>query len=148
MTRRPTGQVVEDDRRPGVYGLRFRAYGKRRYQGLGKVSLGEAETALRYLLVDIERGAWQPPAKQSAPAPEVHEDPTLREFASEWLVAHQGEWRPNTRVDYQWQLCNHLLPFFGEHRLSAITIREVDRYRAVKVAEAQRNGGDRGRGRR
>jgi integrase len=138
MVHRPTGQVVEDPRRPGVFGLRFRAYGKRRYQGLGKVSLGEAEAALRYLLVDIERGVWQPPAKHSAPAPEVHEDPTFHEFASEWFTAHQGEWRPNTRVDYGWQLTNHLLPVFAGYRLSEITVREVDRYRAVKVAEAQR----------
>jgi hypothetical protein len=53
-------------------------------------------------------------------------------------VAHRGEWRPKTCADYEWQLCNHLLPFFGEHRLSQITIREVDRYRALKVADAQR----------
>ena len=66
--RRPTGQVVPDPRRPGVYGLRFRAYGERRYQGLGKVSLGEAEAALRHLLADVERGLWQAPAKQSASA--------------------------------------------------------------------------------
>jgi hypothetical protein len=30
---------------------------------------------------------------------------------------------------------NHLLPFFAKHRLSQITIREVDRYRAAKVRE-------------
>lgn len=141
MTRRPTGQVVEDPRREGVFGLRFRAYGKRRYQGLGRVSLGEAEAALRHLLADVERGLWQPPAPASALTPEraVQEDPTFREFASEWFAAHEGEWRHKTRVDYEWQLCNHLLPFFGEHRISEVTIREVDRYRAIKVAEAQRS---------
>jgi integrase len=137
MARPPTGQVIEDSRRPGVFGLRFRAYGKRRYQGLGKVSLGEAEAELRHLLADVERGIWRPPAPASPSAQEVHEDPTFREFASEWFVAHRGEWRPKTCVDYEWQLCNHLLPFFGEHRLSQITIREVDRCRAMKVDEAQ-----------
>jgi integrase len=37
--------------------------------------------------------------------------------------------------DYRWSLTHHLLPFFAEHRLSEITVREVDRYRAAKMAE-------------
>ncbi len=47
------------------------------------------------------------------------------------------EWRSKTRLDYEWQLSNPLLPFFGHHRLSQITIAEVDRYRQAKVSEAQ-----------
>jgi integrase len=134
MARQPTGQVIEDPRRPGVFGLRFRAYGKRRYQGLGKMSRGEAEAELRHLLADIERGIWRAPA---APAPVVAptEIPTFHEFASEWFEAHKGEWRPNTQVDYAWQLSNHLLPYFAGHRLSEISIEEVDRYRSFKVRE-------------
>jgi len=34
-----------------------------------------------------------------------------------------------TRLDYRWQLSHHLLPLFKDHRLSQITIAEVDRYR-------------------
>jgi integrase len=132
--RQPSGQVIEDPRRPGVFGLRFRAYGRRRYQGLGRMSLGEAEAELRHVLADVERGIWRPPTPQ--PEPEApHEIPTFHEFASEWFEAHKGEWRANTRVDYSWQLTNHLLPVFAGHRLSQITIREVDRYRAMKVRE-------------
>ena len=56
-------------------------------------------------------------------------------FASEWFEAHKREWTPNTRVDYRWQLSSHLLPFFYAHRLTQITIAEVDRYRAAKVRE-------------
>jgi integrase len=41
----------------------------------------------------------------------------------------------NTLQDYTWQLCNHLLPFFAKHRLTEITIAEVDRYRQEKVGE-------------
>ena len=33
---------------------------------------------------------------------------------------------------------NHLLPYFAEHRLSQITVAEVDRYRQSKVAEGER----------
>ena len=38
-------------------------------------------------------------------------------------------------LDYRWQLTDHLLPFFADHRLSQITVREVDRYRQHKVKE-------------
>jgi integrase len=134
MGRRPTGQVVEDDRRPGVLGLRFRAYGKRRYQGLGRVTLEQAEAALRYVLADVERGVWQPPAP--APEPEApRSDPTFHEFASEWWDAKKRELRPKTISDYEWRLTNHLLPYFARYRLSQITVQEVDRYRQAKVRE-------------
>lgn len=36
-------------------------------------------------------------------------------------------------LDYEWQLSSHLLPFFGAHHLSQITIAEVDRYRLAQV---------------
>lgn len=38
----------------------------------------------------------------------------------------------------EWALSCHLLPYFARFRLSAITVEEVDRYRRVKVAEAER----------
>ena len=41
-------------------------------------------------------------------------------------------------VDYRWRLTNHLLPYFAEHRLSQITIEEVDRYRQRKIAEREK----------
>ena len=41
-------------------------------------------------------------------------------------------------LDYEWQLTHHLLPFFAGHRLSQITIAEVDRYRHAQVREAER----------
>ena len=50
MARQPTGQVIDDPRRPGVYGLRFPAYGKRRYIGLGKCTPADAEARLRHIL--------------------------------------------------------------------------------------------------
>jgi integrase len=70
------------------------------------------------------------------PEVEVERDSTFHTFASEWFNAHRGEWAPNTALDYEWQLRNHLLPFFAAHRLSQITIAEVDRYRQSKVDEA------------
>lgn len=72
--------------------------------------------------------AWTPPAE---PDPE----PTFHEFASEWFAATRSEWREATRLDYEWQLQVHLLPFFKDHGLSEITVAEVDRYRESKLAD-------------
>lgn len=141
MARPATGQVVCDERRASpVFALRFRAYGRREYVTLGGGADGwsraRAEEELQNVLADVRRGIWRPPDRDPAPAPEGPVDPTFHEFASQWFEANQGAWRPKTRVDYGWQLSNHLLPFFQHHRLSRITIAEVDRYRAAKVREA------------
>jgi integrase len=141
MARPATGQVVCDERRASpVFALRFRAYGRREYVTLGCAAEGwtrpRAEEELQNVLADVRRGIWRPPDRQPAPAPVVPADPTFHEFASQWFEANEGAWRPKTRVDYGWQLSNHLLPFFQRHRLSQITIAEVDRYRAAKVREA------------
>jgi integrase len=134
MARQSTGQVIEDPRRPGVLGLRFRAYGKRRYQGLGQVGREQAEQELQNVLADVRRGIWQPPAP--TPEPEApREMPTFHAFASEWWDAKKRELRPNTVADYEWRLSNHLLPYFAWQPLSKITVQEVDRYRQAKVRE-------------
>ena len=54
-----------------------------------------------------------------------------------WVYAHADELRPSTQYSYEWALRLHLLPFFARHRLSEITIAEVDRYRSFKVRQAQ-----------
>jgi len=81
----------------------------------------------------VRRGIWRP--AEPEPAPEIDRDPTFHEFASQWFETTKGEWRPKTVRDYEWQLTSHLLPFFEAHRLSQITVAEVDRYRQAKVAE-------------
>ncbi len=81
------------------------------------------------------RPASEPrPAPAPATAPAV--DPTFHEFASDWFAAKRVEIQPNTASSYRNDLTNHLLPFFKDHRLSQITIPEVDRYRHTKVREA------------
>jgi Phage integrase central domain len=136
MPRPATGQVVVDKRRRSpTYGLRFRAYGQRQYITLGTADDGwtqtKAQTELQNVLADVRRGIWRP--NETAPAPEIDRDPTFHEFASQWFDATKSEWRPKTVLDYEWQLSSHLLPFFGAHYLSQITIAEVDRYRLAQV---------------
>jgi integrase len=142
MQRRSTGGVVLDERRKSpVFALRFRAYGRRQFVTLGSVDEGwtrkKAEDELQNVLADVRRGIWRPPDRQPAPAPVLPSDPTFHEFASQWFAANEEGWRPKTRLAYRWELTDHLLPFFADHRLSQITLREVDRYRSHKQREAK-----------
>jgi integrase len=45
--------------------------------------------------------------------------------------------RPRTVEDYQWTLSYHLLPYFKAHRLDAIDVAEVDRYKVAKLKEGR-----------
>jgi integrase len=140
MPRNSTGQVVELKRAGGrVFALRFRAYGRRRYLTIGSTDEGwtraKAEDEMANVLADVRRGTWKP-VEEAQPMPPGIEQPSFHEFASEWFEGMRLEGlRPNTLADYGWQLSNHLLPFFAEHRLGEITIAEVDRYRQQKVRE-------------
>jgi len=140
MPRPATGEVLKRDGKRGTaYVLRFRAYGKRQWITLGNTGDGwtrqRAETELQNVLADVRRGRWQPPAPEPSALPP--QDPTFHEFASQWFEAQRGALRPNTILAYEWQLSNHLLPFFQKHRLSQITVAEVDRYRHGKVRDGR-----------
>jgi integrase len=138
MPRKASGSVVEPKDGRG-WAIRFRAYGKRRYVALGSSDEGwnreRAETKLGHVLADVERGIWKPEAPPPDQGPAT--EPTFHEFASEWFEGIAPELRERTRIDYQWRLSNHLLPYFAKHRLSAITVEEVDRYRREKVRESK-----------
>ena len=64
MPRPPTGQVIVDTRNPRDtgYGIRFPAYGKRRFVALGRASEGwthaKAEEELQNVLADVHSGGW------------------------------------------------------------------------------------------
>jgi len=140
MPRPATGQVIErPDRRGTTFALRFRALGERQYVTLGSSADGwtraRADVELDNVMADVRRGIWQPPTPE--PAPEVPKDPTFHEFASEWFNAKKAELRPNTRIAYGNELSLHLLPFFARHRLSQITVQEVDRYRQAQLQESE-----------
>src|SRR5688572_13939394 len=138
MARQATGQVLE---RPGkrdrTFALRFRAYGQRQYMTLGGTDEGwtrqRAEEELANVLADVRRGIWRAPTTDIEE--EAKPEPTFHEFSSEWLEARKPELGERTYEDYRWSLTHHLLPFFKGHRLSQITVREVDRYKTAKLAE-------------
>ncbi len=53
------------------------------------------------------------------------------------MADREPELGPRTVDDYKWALTNHLLPFFKDHRLSMITVAEVDRYKSWKARERE-----------
>jgi len=128
-----------------VFGLRFPAYGKRRYVTLGTAEQSwthaRAEIELQNVLADVRRGIWQP--IEPAPEPDLpREIPTFHEFASRWYERQELEGgqrgsglSAKGREDLRWRLSNHLLPFFAATRLDAITVEDVDRYRLDKVRQ-------------
>lgn len=138
MPPKPSGSVVEP-KEGRAWALRFRAYGKRHYVTLGSSEEGwnraRAVRELRHVLADAERGIWRPGLPDSEKTPD--DEPTFHEFASEWFEGAAPELRERTRIDYQWRLSNHLLPYFAKQRLSTITVEEVDRYRRAKVRESK-----------
>jgi hypothetical protein len=84
MPRRPTGQVLEVDRKGGrTYALRFRAYGQRRYVTLGTAENGwtraGAEQELANVLADIRRRIWKPEPSTSTKPPGL--EPTFHVLA-------------------------------------------------------------------
>jgi integrase len=95
-----------------------------------------AHTELQNILADVRRGIWCPVEPEPVRPRQI--DRVFGEFATKWFEASRYAWQPSTVCDYEWQLRGHLLPFFENHRLSQITIAEVDRYRGEKVRQSVR----------
>jgi integrase len=138
MARPATGQVVERADATGAVrrSLRFRAGGKRHTVPLGVVSRAEAERELGYVLADVARGTWRPAVVVETPL--ETEVPTFHAFAEDWWLRNEKQLAAKTRTDYRWRLECHLLDYFGEMRLDAITFDTVERYIAAKLAEGER----------
>jgi len=140
MARQATGGVVPPKGQRRSWAIRFRAYGKRHTITLGRPEDGwnrrRAEDELAVVMADVRRGVWRPPAPDAKPR-HAEPEPTFGKFCEEWLEGVSPEWRERTLVDCRWRLDRHLLPFFAEHRLSEITVREVDQYRHLKVRESK-----------
>jgi integrase len=134
MARQTRGSVTEHRGKDGqVYrSLRFMVAGKSHRVALGPVSTDEAAAALRHTMADVERGTWRPAAALK-PLPEAVR--TFRDFAGEWWTLNRGQLAESTRLDYVWRLEKHLIPYFGDLPLDAITVDAVEGYTAHKLAE-------------
>jgi integrase len=134
-----TGNILKPTDKQPCFALRFTAYGNREYLTLGRPEDGwtllKAERELAAILRNVELGTWQPSRRHP---PQPRQDPRFLEYASDWFAHKRFEIEPNTARSYRNDLTHHLLPFFAEHRLSEITVAEVDRYRQEKVSHASR----------
>jgi integrase len=122
------------------FGIRFRVGDQRRNQHVGYgadgVTRDEAERELAFVLEQLRRGEWSPPAEVKAPV----EIPTFHEFASDWIERRQTEGlRPRSIAYLRWALIHHLLPSFARDRLDEITVERVDRYSQAKLREGKLN---------
>lgn len=133
MARPATGQIVERQDATGAVrrSLRFRAGGRRHTVPLGVVSRAESERALTFVMADVARGVWQP---RAAVEQEIVEVPTFHEFSEQWWLRVERQLAAGTKADYRNRLENHLLPYFKDLPLDAITFDTVERYIAGKLA--------------
>jgi integrase len=141
MEKRARGEIRVHERRDGTltFSIRFRVNGRRTIVTLGTNKDGwtwrKAERKLEQVLSEVQAGVWRPaPAARRETVAEL----TFLEFASRWWAAKKAELSSNTRLDYEWRLKKHLLPFFADLEISDIDVDVVDRYREAKIAERER----------
>jgi integrase len=85
---------------------------------------------------------WEAKLKNAARMGELlrddheHERPTFSEFAKEWTDTYvKANNKPSEQATKESFLRVHLKPFFGAQRLMDITVRDIERYKALKVAD-------------
>ena len=82
---------------------------KRTYKGIPRI---EAERLEREILAQRDRGDRLPDERRA---------PTFATFAAWWLQERRGSWKPSTRWQYEQLLRTHLLPVFGDVRITAVS---------------------------
>jgi integrase len=130
--RRPFGSVRQ--LRSGRWQVRYKGPDGTLYTGrqadgraLTFRTKGAADAHLAGIRADIERGKWVSPD-----APGAAEPPLLRDYAAAWL--RQRRLADRTKEHYQQVLRDHVLPAFGDQRVTAITPAGVRVWHA-KLAE-------------
>ena len=61
---------------------------------------------------------------------------TFDEFKDVWMETYaegEGEIRPSTLIQYRGFFKNHLVPAFGPKQLTAITVKDIQDYKAQKL---------------
>jgi integrase len=124
------GSIVK--RPSGLFGIRYYANGKRRYETIGP-NRRDAERALTARLAELDQGKWREPT-----------DVTLAEYARRWLdlrnpalsTDRKTGIAPSTFAEYRQALELHVLPTLGRRLLSSLTSADVDEL----VVAMQRSG--------
>ncbi len=136
------GGVVTWTRQNGDvgYGVRFTdQHGERQYERCGLASEGWSLTRAQIELANFEQlvqaGLYEPTPDI---VPVEDRDPAFAPFARAFLAEHAVETAVNTRDLNRGLLDNHLMPYFGNLRLSQITWSAIDGYKKQRLMLAQR----------
>src|SRR4051794_14314703 len=143
MPRQPSGQIREHANVEGVvsYSVRFRGRGyPRETIRLGRSDAGMtragAEHEARLIASQILAGTWTPPLKADYVEAEV---PTIAQLADEHYQRKVTKGlRPNSLADMRRKLEIHLLPHFGDIKVSELTSRDVEAYLDRKLKDNRR----------
>ncbi len=141
MARPATGSVVAPKGTRKSWQIRYRVNGKRITESIGRpedgVTRTRAEEVLADRLAEVRLGTWKP--QRPEPAAPVADTGAIvfHDFAEDWLESRKPELRPQSIEDLTWCLEHHLLDFFGPMPIDAISIAEVDRYKAGKLTEGR-----------
>jgi integrase len=134
-----------------VFKLRFRVHGEREMEVLherrdckcgcgGGWNERTATIELENVLAKVKVGVWK--KRKPAPRVEASRIPTFHEYASKWLENKKAGLLgdqpigPHTEADYRSRLVNHILPFFGDHRINEITTEDCLEFKAYKLRES------------
>jgi len=112
-------------KRRGKWVIDYRdQFGKRHWETCS--SKKEAEERLAEVLLEIRAGTFSP----------ARGTMLFKDLASLWFENHAKlNVRPNTCYTYQGHLNKHLIPFFGNMKVSSITPAVVDRFKAEKLKQ-------------
>jgi integrase len=124
--RRPRGigQVIK---RGGVWGVRWRENGRRRFKG-GFPDENTAARVLARILVDVAEG-------RPAGAPDAKNLPALAELAKDWLERRERAGVIRSWRDDRNRWTKHLKPAFGACKPPEVTAATIRRFIERKLAE-------------
>lgn len=127
MTRRVFGSI---DKLPsGRWRARYRDATGRAHSRLFKTK-ADASAFLSTMETDLLRGDWNDPRLTGV---------TVRDWAEQWFetTAHL---KPKTRVEYESNLRNHVLPFFGDRPVGAVDVISVRQFLSSLRADGLEHG--------
>ena len=127
MTRRAFGSI--DQLPSGRWRARYRDATGRAHSRMFKTK-ADASAFLSTVETDLLRGDWNDPRLTGVP---------VRDWAQQWIetTAHL---KPKTRVEYESNLRNHVLPFFGDTPVGAVDVISVRQFVSSLRADGLEHG--------
>jgi integrase len=84
----------------------------------------------KFLSLDTKTPANAPPQQWAPAIANIPTTPLFKEFAEEWYLEHEIEWKRSYRATLRVTFKKYLLPVFGEIEVSRITKGEILKFRS------------------